>query len=139
MALEKNKMEGFVKSIVDELKQMATTETVVGKPIKLEDTTVVPVIKFSVGFGAGGGEGTGEAPASKQGNTGTGTAYGQGGGGGLKVDPVAFITVHEGKATLLPVTKKGSNIDKLAEAVPDIVEKIQSIRKEKKENKEKKE
>jgi len=51
---EESKMETFIKSIVEALRQMATTETVVGKPITIEDTTVVPVIKFSVGFGAGG-------------------------------------------------------------------------------------
>lgn len=135
MILEKSNIEGFIKSIVDELRKMATTETVVGKPIKIENQTVLPVIKFSVGFAAGGGEGTGEAPASKQGKTGKGTGYGQGGGGGIKVDPVAFITVHKDKATLIPVTKKGTNIDKLVEAAPDLVEKIQTIieKKEKKE------
>jgi sporulation protein YtfJ len=131
MAEEKSKMDGFVKSIVDELRQMATTETVVGKPIKIEETTIVPVIKYSVGFGVGGGEGTGEAPPSKKGMTGKGTGYGQGGGGGIKVDPVAFITVHEGKATLLPVTKRGASIEKLVETVPDIVEKIQTINEKK--------
>src|SRR3989337_3685088 len=109
---EESKVEGFIKSIVDALKQMATTETVVGKPISIEDTTVVPVIKFSVGFGAGGGEGTGEAPVSKEGKATKGFGYGQGGGGGVKVDPVAFITIHEGKVTLLPVTRKGAKIDK---------------------------
>jgi len=132
---EESKMEGFIKSIVDALKQMATTETVVGKPITIEDTTVVPVIKFSVGFGAGGGEGTGEAPVSKEGKATKGFGYGQGGGGGVKVDPVAFITIHEGKVTLLPVTRKGAKIDKLVEAVPDLIEKIQAMREKKEETK----
>lgn len=135
MAEAQAKMEGFVKSIVSELKQMASTDIVVGKPIKIDNKTVIPVIKFSVGFGAGGGEGTGEAPASKEGKTGKGTGYGQGGGGGIKVDPVAFITVHEGKVALLPVTKKGANIDKLVEAVPDLVEKIKAIKEKKEEKK----
>lgn len=127
-------MSSFVKSIVEELKQMATTETVVGQPMQVENTTIVPVIKFSVGFGAGGGEGIANAP-SKQGATSKGTGYGQGGGGGIKVDPVAFITVHEGRASLLPVSKMGANIDRLVESVPDIVEKIKKATEKKEEEK----
>lgn len=134
MAQEQSKMDGFVKSILSELKQMVTTETVVGEPLKVEDKTVVPVIKFSVGFGAGGGEGTGEAPVSKDGTPSKGTGSGQGGGGGIKVDPVAFLTVHDGKPVLLPVSKRGANLEKLVDAVPDLVEKIQAIR-DKKEDK----
>lgn len=137
MAETKSTVESFARSIVDELRSMATTETIVGKPIKIEDKTVLPVIKFSVGFGVGGGEGTGEAPGSGEKKKGKGTGYGQGGGGGIKIDPVAFISVHDGKVTLIPVTKRGSNIEKIVEAIPDLMEKVQAI-KEKKEKKEKK-
>jgi sporulation protein YtfJ len=135
MAEEQSKMESFVKSMLDQLKQMATTETIVGKPVTIEDKTVLPVIKFSIGFGAGGGEGTGEAPTSKEGKTGKGGGYGQGGGGGIKIDPVAFVTVHEGKVMLLPITKTGANIERLVEAVPDLIEKIKAIREKKEEKK----
>ncbi len=133
MAEAQTRMGAFIKSIVGELKQMATTDIVVGKPTKIDNKTVVPVIKFSVGFGGGGGEGTGEAPASKEGKTSKGSGYGQGGGGGIKVVPVAFITVHEGEVVLLPVTKKGVNLEKLVEAVPDLVDKITAIREKKEE------
>jgi len=135
MAEDQSKMEGFVKIIFDELRQMATTETVVGNPIQIEGKTIVPVIKFSVGFGVGGGEGTGESPSGKESKTGKGSGYGQGGGGGIKVDPVAFVTIHEGKVTLLPITKTGANIERLVDAVPDLIERIKAV-KEKEDKKE---
>ncbi len=135
MAEAQSKMEAFVKSMLDQLRQMATTETVVGQPVKIEDKIIVPVIKFSVGFGAGGGEGTGEAPTSKESKTGKGTGYGQGGGGGIKIDPVAFVTVHEGKVMLLPITKTGANVERLLEAVPNLIEKVKAARTKKEEKK----
>lgn len=134
MAEAQSKMEAFIKSMLDQLRQMATTETVVGKPVTIEDKTILPVIKFSVGFGAGGGEGTGESPA-KEGKSQKGGGYGQGGGGGIKIDPVAFVTVHEGKVMLLPITKTGANVERIVEAVPDLVEKIRGIKEKKEEKK----
>jgi len=135
MADSQSKMEAFVKSMLDQLRAMATTETIVGQPVKIEDKTVVPVIKFSVGFGAGGGEGTGESPMSKESKTGKGSGYGQGGGGGIKIDPVAFVTVHEGKVMLLPVSKTGANVERIVDAIPDLVERIKSSKEKKEEKK----
>lgn len=132
---EPSKMQGFVQSMLDELAKMASTKTIVGDPMKVEDKTVVPVVRVSVGFGVGGGEGTGDMPASKEGKSGKGSGYGQGGGGGIKIDPVAFITIQDGKVTLLPVTRKGAKLDKLVDAVPDLIEKIQAMREKKEEEK----
>ncbi len=124
MADEQSKMESFVKSMVDQLRAMATSETIVGKPVNIEDKVILPVIKYSVGFGAGGGEGTGESPMA--GKTGKGAGFGTGGGGGIKIDPVAFVTVHEGKVMLLPISKTGANVERIIEAVPDIIEKVRA-------------
>ena len=123
---DQSKMESFVKSMLDQLRAMATTETIIGKPVTIEDKTILPVIKFSVGFGAGGGEGTGESPMSKEGETGKGAGFGTGGGGGIKIDPVAFVTVQEGKVMLLPVTKTGANVERILDAVPDLIEKVRA-------------
>jgi sporulation protein YtfJ len=136
MAESQSKMESFIKSMLEELRQMATTETIVGQPVTIEDKTVLPVIKFSVGFGAGGGEGTGEGLTSKEeSKTGKGTGYGQGGGGGIRIDPVAFVTVHDGKVMLLPITKSGANVERLLESIPDFIDKVRTMRGKKEEKK----
>lgn len=136
MAETQSKMESFVKSMLEQLRQLATTETIVGQPVTIEDKTVLPVIKFSVGFGAGGGEGTGEAPTSKEERkTSKGSGYGQGGGGGIKIDPVAFVTVHDDKVMLLPITKGGANVERLLDSIPDFIEKVRSMKSKKEEKK----
>ena len=52
-----NKVSEILKDIVGELKNVARSQTVVGDPITVEQKTVIPVVKISLGFGAGGGQG----------------------------------------------------------------------------------
>ena len=56
----------------------------VGEPITIGDSTLIPLISVGFGFGLGGGSGKGE---TKQ--KGEGTAGGGGAGGGVK--PIAVI------------------------------------------------
>ncbi len=100
----------IVHCIVDELKQMARSETVVGEPIQVGARTIVPVVKLSVGFGAGGGRGE-----SKE----EGSGFGGGGGGGAKIEPAAFIIIDDENIRLLPA-KKGA-MEGLIESIPTLV------------------
>ena len=51
-----NNVVDVLRGVVGELKEVAKTETVVGEAVTVGDTTVIPVIKLSFGFGAGGGQ-----------------------------------------------------------------------------------
>jgi len=48
-------IEDLVKTVLSELREITKTETVVGEPIKVGKTTILPVSRISVGFGVGGG------------------------------------------------------------------------------------
>ena len=92
--------ETLLKTTLAEIEKVLTTKTVVGDPISVEGTTIIPLI--SVGFGFGGGGGTGKSQKS---DAGSGT--GLGGGGGAK--PVAVIIVgKDGEVRVEPI--KGSRI-----------------------------
>jgi uncharacterized spore protein YtfJ len=114
--MSSNVME-VIKGIVGELRQIASAESVVGKPVTVGDKTVVPIVKVSVGFGAGGGEG-GKGHVVE--------GFGAGGGGGCIVEPIGFIFMDKSGVTLLPV--KPGKIDTLVEAIPGVVEKIVGLR-----------
>ena len=73
-------LENIIKTVLQEFKEIAKTETVVGKPIAFEEMVIVPVSKISFGFGAGGGKGDK-------------TDSGAGTGGGGSVEPVGFIVI----------------------------------------------
>lgn len=119
--------EAIIKTLMDEIKSITRTETILGDPINVGSNTIIPVCRIMVGFGAGGGEGE---MKEKQGGS------GGGGGGGLKVEPAAFIVIKGDEVTIHGA--KPGKLEGLFEAVPGIIEKIQSAKKAKKEEEEKK-
>ena len=114
---ENNRVSEILKDIVGELKDIASSQTVVGEPITVGDKTVIPVVKISVGFGAGGGQG--ESPDK-------GGGFGGGGGGGAKIEPSAFIIMDGDRIQLL--SAKQGKLDALVEAVPGLFGKLKDIR-----------
>jgi len=112
-----NHVVEILRGVVGELREMASSQAIVGEAITVGDKTVVPVVKISVGFGAGGGQGEGKADESK-----TGTGFGGGGGGGAKIEPAAFIIMDKDGISLLPA-KKG-NWESVIESIPGVAKKI---------------
>jgi len=112
-----NKVSEILRDIVGELKDIASSQTVVGDPITVGDKTVIPVVKISVGFGAGGGQG--ESPDK-------GGGFGGGGGGAARIEPSAFIIMDKEKISLL--SAKPGKLDALVEAVPGLFGKIRDMR-----------
>ena len=118
-------LESIIKTVLQEFREIAKTETVVGKPIAFEDTVIVPVSKISFGFGAGGGKGNKE-------DGGAGT------GGGGSVEPVAFIVIHKGKAQIMPLKESEMSIGKLIGMAPDVLKKVKEFRENREKGKEEK-
>jgi uncharacterized spore protein YtfJ len=87
-------IENLFDKAIGEIERMLNTKTVVGEPIKIEDTTLIPLVSVGFGFGAGGGEGTESAKGSGHGG-------GTGGGGGVK--PVALVILKDGDVRLEPI------------------------------------
>lgn len=118
--------EQILKTLLDEIKTIARTETILGEPINIGNNTIIPVCRILMGFGAGGGEG--EVQEKRGGS-------GGGGGGGVKVEPAAFIVIKGEEVTVLGA--KPGKLEGLFEAVPGIIEKIQKAKKTKKEEEKK--
>lgn len=120
--------EQILKALLDEIKTIAKTETILGEPINVGNNTIIPVCRILIGFGAGGGEA--ETKEKK------GEAGGGGGGGGVRIEPAAFIVIKGEEVTVLGA--KPGKLEGLFEAVPGIIEKIQKVKKTKKEEEEQK-
>ncbi len=108
-----NNVVDVLKGVVGELKEIATSEAVIGKAITVGNQTVIPVVKISVGFGAGGGQG--EKSTEGQG-------FGGGGGGGAKIQPIAFIILDPDGPKLLPVSKH--KWEGMIDAIPGLAKKM---------------
>ena len=110
-----NTTQDILETVLDKLRVLASTETVVGDPIKVGEMTILPVVKIAVGFAAGGGEGTMEL---SKGGKGTGG----GGGGGASVNPVGFIVLDGEDVRFVNIGK--GKLDTLFETVPDLLRKF---------------
>ena len=88
-------VESLFKTAVGEIERMLIAKSVVGDPITLEGTTIIPLV--SLGFGVGAGGGTGKMAAE----TAEGKGGGTGGGGGVK--PVAVVIVDKHGVRVEPI------------------------------------
>ena len=103
-----------LETLFNHLEKFLKTETVVGEPIMVGETTLIPIITVTFGCGGGGGGGKDE-----KGNDGVGTGVGV----GAKISPDAVIVINGGAVNLLPI-KSRSNLENLVGMVPDIVKKL---------------
>lgn len=92
--------------ILEKLRGLASTETVIGKPIIVDNTTLIPVSKVSVGFALGSNAGKSELTGS---------------GGGLSVEPIAFIVISEGSTRVLSLTREKDVFGKAIDMVPEVL------------------
>ncbi len=104
---------------MERLHTMVDANTIIGTPIQAGDTTLIPVSKLSFGFGCGSNEFT-----AKGGKPTASAVHGGGGGGGAKLDPVAFLIVRGDSVKLLPVNPPANSVDRIVEAVPEVLDKI---------------
>lgn len=102
-------------SLLSNLEKFLKTETVIGEPITVGETTLIPII--SVSFGCGTGGGTGDDNAKHMGGSGSGAGL------GAKITPNAVLVIKKDEVSMLPVKSK-SNLDSLVKMVPEIVKKF---------------
>ncbi|MCK4530215.1 MAG: sporulation protein [Candidatus Marinimicrobia bacterium] len=109
------KINDTLAILLDKVRALAKTETVVGDPIVVQDTTLIPISKISIGFATGGGEhGVNDKKSGAD-----------GAGGGISVTPIAVVVVKEGKdSKLLWLGKEDNSLNKLLDLVPNILDRL---------------
>lgn len=110
------KLQTNLEVLLDQLEDFLTTKTVVGEPIHIENTILVPLVDVSFGVGAGA-----YAKETKENNA--------GGGMGGKITPSAILVITNGEAKLVNV-KNQDSLNKIIDMVPDIMDKLGKGKKE---------
>lgn len=104
-------VEDLLKTSMGEIERMLNTKTVVGEPITIEGSTLIPLVSVGFGFGAGGGSGT-----MKSGDAGEGSGMGTGGGGGVK--PIALVIIDKDGVRMEPIKGAATSVlEKVAEVI----------------------
>jgi uncharacterized spore protein YtfJ len=99
-------IDSIASVVLEKLRSIAQTDTVIGKPIVVDNTTLIPVSKVSMGFGLGSNAGKTETAGS---------------GGGLSVEPIAFIVVTDGTARIMSLTREKDVFGKAIDMVPEVL------------------
>jgi uncharacterized spore protein YtfJ len=108
-----------LKTLVDQLRSIARTETIVSEPITVAGKTIIPISRIVLGFGGGGGQ-----PVAGVKNSGPGG----GGGAGLKIEPAAFILIDQDKVSVLAVPHPKGDIESVIESIPNLIENLADLR-----------
>jgi uncharacterized spore protein YtfJ len=112
--------EEQIKTAVEEILKVLSTNNIIGERIEMEDKTLIPVTRIGMGFGAGVGEGKSEKGEGGKGG---------GAGGGAGVEPVALIVIFKGVrgpegVKVLPLAAASPLARSLGELASTVVEKF---------------
>jgi sporulation protein YtfJ len=148
-------IQGLMQTAMENLKEMIDVNTIVGDPVETPDGQIlIPISKVGFGFAAGGSEfgsrlysdpggerivteGAGPTttnqavPPHRTERSAPSTAlpFGGGSGGGVSITPIAFVIVNQKGVRLLNMETSHNLFDRLIDAVPAILEKIQCKKK----------
>ena len=120
--MEKHAIGELMEKTMSKIREMVDVNTIVGSPITTVDgITLIPVSKVSFGFAAGGSD-----IPSKEGKE--GQPFGGGSGAGVKIEPVSFLVIREGNVRLISANSGTQNsVEKLLDAMPDIIDKVKEV------------
>lgn len=104
----------MMETIFNKLDTFLKTETVIGEPLTIGSVKLIPII--SVAFGVGGGLGGEKNQKGKD-------SEGGGGGLGCRITPNAILVVKGEDVELIPLKDRGS-LEKLFDAMPDIISRL---------------
>ena len=114
-------IQGLMNVTMDKIRQMADSNTIIGKPIKTDDgTTILPVSRISFGFASAGTDFDGKNAANKD-------LFGGGSGAGVNIQPVAFLVVKDGCVRTIQLSDGSNTIDRALTMLPDLVDKVSAL------------
>lgn len=112
-------IEGMVNVTLEKVREMIGSNTVMGDPITVNGTVILPISKVTFGFGGGG---------SDFGAKTTKELFGGGTGAGVSVNPVGFLVVDQnGSVRTIQLADSSSTVDRALNMLPEIVDKLSTM------------
>lgn len=95
-----NKISDIISVTADKAEAALKENSVMGDPITVDGTMIIPIFKLSFGFGGGGMDNIGNK---------NGGSLAGGAGAGVTKKPVSYITVKDGKISVITPENQESN------------------------------
>ena len=113
-------IQGLMGVTIEKIRDMVNAETIIGDPIHVDDTTIIPVSRVTFGFVSGGSD---VGPSSNK------QMFGGGSGAGVTVSPVCFLVIgKDGSANILGINAQASDtVDRLVEMIPGAINKVSNF------------
>ncbi|MEE1153864.1 MAG: spore germination protein GerW family protein [Acutalibacteraceae bacterium] len=111
----------------DKVKEMADANSVLGEKIEVNNMTIIPVSKVSVGFAGGGADIVDDHKKRKQTPMGT--------GGSVNLTPVTFLVITENDVQLIDITATDDKKSTFADIIGSVVKQVKSNQKTNKKEK----
>ena len=107
-----NTFDETVTTLFKGMDSFMSTKTVVGEPMHVDGTIIIPLAEVSFGVGAGIFE------QEKKNN----------GGGGLggKIQPTALLVIQDGVSKLVTIQNNEGGLGRILDVVPDVIGKLTS-------------
>ena len=102
---------GVVDSLLNGIDRYATAKTVVGEPIRVNDTILLPLVDVNIGMGAGAAVNGGKSKSL------------EGGGVGAKMSPSAVLVIRDGNTRLVSL-KNVTTATKIMDMIPEIINRV---------------
>lgn len=119
-------IEGMMGVTMDKIRQMVDSNTIIGNPITVEGTIIIPVSRVTFGFASG---------CSDVGQKSTKDMFGGGTGAGVSIAPIAFLVVNDGNVRTIQLMEHMSPVDNAINALPDLVDRLTALLKKEKKDK----
>ena len=113
--MSENKFDSTVAALFQGMDGFLSAKTVVGDPITVNDTIILPLVDVSFGVAAGAGN-----------KTEKGNKNAAAGGMGGKMSPSAVLVIHDGITRLVNV-KNQDSVSKIIDMVPEVIDKVTSV------------
>lgn len=124
----REKLGDIVTSALENIKEIADVNTVVGEPINAPGgVTIIPITSVSVGLASGGVDSLGKRTTEKS----QSLNFAGGGGTGIKINPIGFLVVKpDGDVTFLGAAsdQKPDKFDTILEMIERSPEFIKRLR-----------
>ena len=119
-----SKLNNNLEVLLGRLEHFIATKTVVGEPIYINDTILVPLVDVSFGVGAGATSAANTKEKNKEKEKAIDGGSDAGAGGlGARITPSAMLVIQNGTTQLVNV-KSQDSLSKLIDMVPGIISNI---------------
>ncbi|MGL4362303.1 MAG: GerW family sporulation protein [Cellulosilyticaceae bacterium] len=122
-----SKLNNNLEGLLEKLENFLNTKTVVGEPIHIGETILVPLVDvaFGVGVGASAAAKMQEKTKNKEKQIDGGSDAGAG-GLGAKITPSAMLVIQNGTTQLINIRSQDS-LSKIIDMVPGIISNIPDV------------